>query len=209
MSHRPIPPIHAVTDDDALDWPAFEWNARELLEECGPDVAVHIRGPETSGERMYEVAAKLTRIARDTGSLIIVNDRLDIALATRAGGVQLGRRSFTIPDARRLIGRETRIGASVHRVDEAREAVDAGADWLVAGSVYATGSHPGQPGAGPGLIEAMAALGRPVIGIGGITPERVREVRDAGAAAVAAIRGIWDQPLPWKAARAYIEAWQS
>ena len=55
----------------------------------------------------------------------------------------------------------------------------------------------------------MAALGRPVIGIGGVTPERVRAVRDAGAAGVAAIRGIWEQPSPAVAARAYIEAWQS
>ena len=147
-------------------------------------------------------------IARAAGSLLVVNDRVDVALAAGADGVQLGRRGITVADARRL-GGGVRIGASVHGLGEAREAVDGGADWLLAGSVYATASHPGRPGAGTGLIEAVAALGVPVIGIGGVTPERVREVGGAGAAGIAAIRGIWDQPSPGRAARAYIEAWQS
>jgi len=206
---RPLPPLHAVTDGAVLARADFERVAGEVMAVCGARVAVHVRGPRVSGRRVYEVAARLAEIARTTGALVIVNDRVDLALAAGADGVQLGRRGIAIADARAVAGGGTRIGASVHGVEEGREAVDAGAEWLLAGSIYPTGSHPGQPGAGPGLIGRMVALGRPVIGIGGITPERAREVRGAGAAGVAAIRGIWEQPSPARAARAYIEAWQS
>ncbi|HET7459661.1 MAG TPA: thiamine phosphate synthase [Longimicrobium sp.] len=209
MTDRPLPPLHAVTDDDVVARAEFERIAGEVLVAGGAGVALHLRAPHTSGRRMHEVAVRLAKTARDAGSLLIVNDRVDVALAAGAGGVQLGRRGIRVEDARRLVGDALRIGASVHTIGEAREAVEAGADWLLAGPVFATASHPGEPGAGTGLIERIAVLGRPVIGIGGVTAERVAEMCAAGAAGVAAIRGIWNQPSPARAARAYIEAWQS
>lgn len=209
MTDRPLPPVHAVTDDAVAAWPDFERIAGEVLAAGEASVALHLRAPHASGRRMHELAVRLMEVARAAGSLLVVNDRVDVALAAGADGVQLGRRSIAVADARRLVGNAVRIGASVHTVGEARAAVDAGADWLLAGSIFATASHPGQTGAGTGLISAMTALGLPVIGIGGVTPERVAEVCGAGAAGVAAIRGIWDQPSAALAARAYIEAWQS
>lgn len=209
VTDRPVPPLHAVTDDDVVARPGFERIAGEVLAAGGAGVALHLRAPRASGRRMHELAVRLMEIARAADALLVVNDRVDVALAAGADGVQLGRRGITVADARRLVGDAMRIGASVHTLDEAREAVDAGADWLLAGAIYATASHPGQAGAGMGLIEAVAALGRSVIGIGGVAPERVAEACGAGAAGVAAIRGIWDQPSPASAARAYIEAWQS
>jgi len=204
-----IPPLHVVTDDAVVARAGFADRASEVLAAGGASVALHLRAPAASGRRMHEIAVRLMEIARATGSFLVVNDRVDVALAAGAGAIQLARRSLAAADARRLVGDGVRIGASVHTADEAREAVAAGADWLLAGSIYPTPSHPARPGAGLGLIETMAALGRPVIAIGGVTPGRVGELRGAGAAGIAAIRGIWDQPSPGSAALAYIEAWQS
>jgi thiamine-phosphate diphosphorylase len=209
VADRPVPPLHAVTDDAVVAREDFIGVAAGVLETGGGDVALHLRAPAATGRRMHALALRLMEIARSTGSLLIVNDRVDVALAAGADGVQIGRRSITAADVRRLAGRGMRIGVSVHDADEGREGADAGADWLLAGSIYATASHPERTGAGTGLIESMAALGVPVIGIGGITPERVGELCGAGAAGIAAIRGIWDHPSPARAARTYIEAWQS
>jgi len=209
VTDRPLPPLHAVTDDDVLARPDFERVAGEVLAAGGAGVALHLRAPHASGRRMHELAVRLMEVARAAGSLLVVNDRVDVALAAEANGVQLGRRGIAVADARRVVGDEMRVGVSVHTIGEAREAAEAGAEWLLAGAIFETASHPGQAGVGTGLIVQVAALGRPVIGIGGVTPERVAEVCGAGAAGVAAIRGIWDQPSPASAARAYIEAWQS
>lgn len=209
MMDRTVPPIHVVTDDDVVSRDDFVAAAEKVMGAGGEMVALHLRAPRASGRWLHATALRLMERARAAGSLLIVNDRVNVAMAVGAHGIQLGRRGIAIDDARRMVGDAMRIGASVHSIDEAREVIAAGCDWLLAGSIHPTESHPGQPGAGVGLIEAMAVLGRPVIAIGGITPGRVREARDAGASGVAAIRGIWDHPSPETAVRAYIDAWQT
>ncbi|HWK90550.1 MAG TPA: thiamine phosphate synthase, partial [Longimicrobium sp.] len=92
--------------------------------------------------------------------------------------------------------------------DEARAALEGEPDFLFAGSVWATPSHPDREAAGTALIHEIAALGVPVIAIGGVAAARVREARDAGAAGVAAIRGIWSAPDPAAAVREYLEQWK-
>jgi thiamine-phosphate pyrophosphorylase len=82
-----------------------------------------------------------------------------------------------------------------------------GADFLVVGSVYPTASHPGRAAAGPALIRAAAALGRPVIAIGGMDAARAVEMREAGAWGVAAIRALWDAADPAAAAMALLAPW--
>jgi thiamine-phosphate diphosphorylase len=173
----------------------------------GSSLALHLRVPGAAGRALHDLAACLTELAAATKAVLIVNDRVDVALAVGADGVQLGRRSLSVADARGLVGQRL-IGASVHDVDEARVAVEDGADFLLAGAVHPTATHPGRPAAGLGMIEAIAALGIPVIAIGGITPEHAAGLRRAGAAGMAAIRGIWDAPSPAMAVHRYIEAWQ-
>ena len=203
-----IPPLHVVTDDSVVARGDFVERAGEVLAAGGVDVALHLRAPAASGRRMHALAVRLMEMARASGSLLVVNDRVDVAMAAGARAIQLGARSLAVADARRIAGDAARIGASVHAMDEARAAMDAGADWLVAGTIFASPSHPGRTGAGVGLIGEMAALGLPVIAIGGMTPERAAGVRRAGASGIAAIRGVWDDPAPDDATRRYIEAWQ-
>jgi thiamine-phosphate pyrophosphorylase len=202
------PPLHVVTDDSVVARGDFVARAAEVLTGGGADVALHLRAPSASGRRMFDLAERLMETARASGSLLVVNDRVDVAMAIGAHGVQLGARGLAVADARRMIGPARLVGVSVHGVDEAREAASAGADWLLAGTIHATPSHPGRAGAGVGLIAELARIGPPVIAIGGVTPKRVGEARRAGAAGVATIRGVWDDPSPADAVRRHLDAWR-
>ena len=203
-----LPPLHVVTDDPVIARADFVERAGEVMAAGGPGVALHLRAPRATGRRLYDLAILLAGMAKASGSRLIVNDRLDVALASGADGVQLGARSLAIHDARPIAGPGVLLGASVHSLDEARAAREAGADFVIAGNVYETASHPGRAGGGIGLIEAIANLPIPVVAIGGITPERAGEARRAGAAGVAAIRGVWDAPDAADAVQRYLESWK-
>lgn len=194
-----LPRLHAITDERIARRPDLD----EILDALsGIPLAVHARGHSLSGREHYELAVRL--IARPPVRLF-VNDRLDIALATRACGVQLSRSGLLPEDARRLAP-EWWIGCSVHSLEEARTARDWGADYLLAGPVYPTASHPGGAPLGLGLLSDIVLLGPPVIAIGGMTPERARAAIRAGAHGVAAIGAIWDAADPQEAASSLLEA---
>jgi len=131
---------------------------------------------------------------RETGARILVNDRLDVALATGAAGVHLGEMSLpveTVAEWRRAAGRvEFRIGASCHSVEAAREADVAGADYIFFGPVFATPSKAefGAPQGIERLGEVCRAVRIPVLAIGGVSVENAHSCFAAGAAGVAAIR---------------------
>jgi thiamine-phosphate diphosphorylase len=100
------------------------------------------------------------------------------------------------------------IGKSVHDLAGAQAAHAEGADYLVVGPVYATPTHPDRQPLGLALLSRIAALGLPAIAIGGVTPERAREVAAAGAYGAAVIRALWDAAEPAAAVRRMAEAWQ-
>ena len=132
-----------------------------------------------------------------------MNDRVDVALASGADGVQLAENSIPVEAARSLVGDDLLIGRSVHSVGDAIDANRAGADMLVLGAVFATASHPDQPPSGVGPLAELSRHGlAPVLGIGGITPDNVGEVVEAGASGAAVITAITESPDPQEAARA-------
>lgn len=201
-----LPPIHLLTDDRILARDGLDVVARWLLRSGGPRVALHLRGPATSGRRLAECAAKLAPVAAEAGATLVVNDRVDVARAAGLDHVQLGQRSLEVGDARRVLGDGGRVGVSVHGDDEARAA--AAADWLVVGTLWETPSHPGRPGAGPARLREVAQVSDlPMVGVGGVTPERVRAVKAAGGAGVAILSGVWSAPDPVEALNAYLVAW--
>ncbi len=209
---RTVPWLHAIAADEVLDRRGFLEDARALLEWGGPEVALHLRAHGRPGGALFALARRLAPAAQAAGALVVVNDRLDVALAAELNAVQLGARSLPLAVARALVPAGPRgvlVGYSAHAADEAVSAAEAGADWVLLGTIYPTASHPGRPGAGPGLVavtaQALGAVGRtcPVIAIGGITPERVPEVVAAGAYGVAVLRGIWSAPVPFRAAVAF------
>jgi thiamine-phosphate pyrophosphorylase len=139
---------------------------------------------------------------------LIVNDRVDVALAVGADGVQRTHASLTVEELRVIADKRVRVGASVHALDEARAAAAQGAEWLFFGPVYDTPSKRayGAPQGLGALERVVAAVEIPVIAIGGITPERVAEVRRAGAAGVAVIAAILSADDPAAATRRFLAA---
>lgn len=163
---------------------------------------VILRRPDASARNLYQMAIAIAPVIRASGAMLVIADRLDVALAVDGAGVQLGHGSLP-PEAARPVIAGWPMGVSVHSRDEAVSASAAGADWLLAGNIFNTATHPDRPGKGSGLIcDIVAATGTPVIAIGGMTPEVVPEVVAAGATGIAVIRAISDAPDRTQAARA-------
>jgi thiamine-phosphate pyrophosphorylase len=149
---------------------------------------IHLRERDLSSADLAALAVDLVRITRGTMTRLVINDRVDVALASGADGVHLRGDSFSVTAARRLAPPPFLIGRSVHRVSDVAAA--AGADYLVAGTVFPTPAKDG-PGACigvDGLSAIVRAASMPVLAIGGITIERAGEVAAAGASGIAGIR---------------------
>jgi thiamine-phosphate pyrophosphorylase len=155
---------------------------------------IQIREKDLGTLALAELARLAVAATRETGARILVNDRLDVALATSAAGVHLGEMSLpvdTVAEWRRSAGRvEFRIGVSCHSVRAAREADVAGADYIFFGPVFVTPSKAafGAPQGIERLRDVCRAVHIPVLAIGGVTAENANLCFAAGAAGVAAIR---------------------
>jgi len=155
--------------------------------------------PATS---LYALAHAAIALCRPLGVRVAVNDRLDVALAVRADGVQVGGRGLPVGVARSVVG-SLRLGVSVHGMGDALQAQAEGADWVTLGHIFSTSSHPDQPPRGVAAIRQIAgAVQVPVIAIGGIDAGRVAAVLAAGAGGVAVISAILDTPHPGHATAA-------
>jgi thiamine-phosphate diphosphorylase len=207
VTPRTLPRLHVVTDDAVLAGEGWIDRAVEVLEAGGPEVALHVRGPTTPSRVLLAVTETLRPHARRSGAVLLVNDRVDVALVTAVDGVHLGGGSLAAPDARALLGPSKWIGVSRHSVEEAASAAAEGADYLFLGTIFETASHPGVDGLGLGAIrETVLRCGDlPILGIGGIGPAETSSVVGAGAWGVAAIRGIWAARDPGTAVSLYLD----
>jgi thiamine-phosphate pyrophosphorylase len=203
VTARPLPRLHAITDASVLARSDLGVRAAALAA-SGPAVALHARDRVATTRVLAAVAARFVALARPAEAAVLVGGRPDVAAAVGAQGVQLAGTDLAPADARRVLTRGW-IGRSVHSEEEAAAARGEGADFLLVGPIYPTPTHPNHPGSGPGLIRACAALGLPVIAIGGVTRERVPELVAAGAYGVAAIRALWDSEDPARAAMEALE----
>lgn len=199
-----IPRVHVVTNDAVLAQPDFIARARAVAAALGTQGALHVRGRSTSARTVFDLCEQLAPDVRAAGAMLVVNDRIDAALALGVPAVQLGVAGLPVSAARQLLGAAASIGYSAHDAGEAAVAAGDGADWIFAGSIYETASHPGQPAAGLALLErTVAAVRVPVLAIGGVSPDRVVAVLNAGAYGVAISSGIWAAPDGGAAAQRY------
>ncbi|HEU4587081.1 MAG TPA: thiamine phosphate synthase [Gemmatimonadales bacterium] len=205
MTRRPLPRLHAVTDAAVLALDDLGVRAAALAS-AGSAIALHVRDRAATGRALAAAAQRLAALARPAEAAVFVNGRPDLAAAIGGHGVQLAADDLAPAAARRLLPQGW-IGRSVHSRAEAEAAQREGADYLLVGSVFETPSHPGRAPAGLELVRDCAALGLPVIAIGGMTPARAVEAREAGAWGVAAIRGLWLAPDPARAAMEFLNAW--
>jgi len=157
---------------------------------------LQLRGHHLTAARIYALAQTLRPLCQQYDAIFIVNDRIDVGLATGADGFQLGANSLPLRVARQLAGENYLLGVSVHSVEEARTAVTDGADFLLAGTIFASRSHPERSGCGPGLLsEIKQRIGVcPLLAIGGITGENARLAMEAGADGVAVISALLRAP---------------
>lgn len=156
----------------------------------GADI-VQLRDKNGSKRDLFEKAKKLKELTNKYGVPLLINDHPDIALAVEADGVHLGQDDMPIAVARKIIGPERIIGLSTHRIEQARAAVEAGADYIGVGPVYATGTKPGrQPVTTAYVSQVAAEITIPWVAIGGITPENSNEVLRAGARRLCAVSAI-------------------
>ena len=167
---------------------------------------VQLREKGLPGRDLLALAREVREVTRKD-AVFIVNDRVDIAIASGADGVQLGEQSMPISAARRVAGGELLIGRSVHDLYGAEDAEHEGANFLVVGTIFQSRSHPGLAAAGTKLIrEIRERVSIPLVGIGGITPANAERVFDAGAKGVAVIGAILDAVDHRKAAEKLSDA---
>jgi thiamine-phosphate pyrophosphorylase len=165
---------------------------------------VQLRQTRMPRGELLELARRLVEMVRATGGQLIVNDHADIAVLARADGVHLGPDDLSIEAARRFGGPDLLIGASAATPAAAVAAERAGADYLGSGPAFATENKTTKPVIGPAGIAAVAAeVSIPVFAIGGITPQRVPELRAAGIERVCAIGALAAGAAP---AREFLEA---
>lgn len=197
MAPEQLPRLHLITDDEVLRAPHFLDAARTILAEFGRNIALHLRGHGLTGAELYELASELRPLAEEGGAPLLINDRVDLALAAGGAGVQLGRRSLPVTPVRRLLGEERWIGYSAHSVEEVERVGQEGADFAVYGTIFPSATHPGEPTAGLGGLRKVAEVSSlPLIAIGGMRPESVREVRAAGAYGLAVLGAVWHEREP-------------
>jgi thiamine-phosphate pyrophosphorylase len=196
----PLPAIQLVLNDYARpDW------LRPLIAAGLDGLQVRVRDESTR---------RLLAYVRDLSGAfpmldIVVNGRVDVALAAGIGGVHLAARGIPVEDVRR-IATELRISRSVHTVDEAIAAERAGADAITFGHIFSTPSHPGEPGVGlDALAEVVRSVAIPVIAIGGIDPSNCADVRRAGASGIAIVSSLTTATDPAAVVRRFTEEWST
>jgi thiamine-phosphate pyrophosphorylase len=154
--------------------------------------SVQLREKDLTAGQLFDLAVKLRKLTREFGARLLINDRIDVALAVAADGVHLGKASMPVPVARRLLGSERLIGYSAHSADEALQAQLGGADFVTLGPVYHTPSKAlyGEPLGVSLLSEATSVVNIPVFALGGVKQASIAEVLSAGAHGVALISAI-------------------
>jgi len=164
---------------------------------AGGATLVQLRDMHLSPADFYDEARVALEIARPRRIRIIINDRVDVAVALGAEGVHLGQDDLPPEVARKLLGEAAIIGFSTHNLDQVRKAIDLPIDYLAVGPIFQTGTKPDtEPTVGLDGIRAIRRVvgDLPIVGIGGITSENAPDVLAAGADSVAVISALLAYP---------------
>jgi thiamine-phosphate pyrophosphorylase len=201
--------LYVITDEMLGGGRTHEEQARAAIE--GGAGLIQLRDKTANTRRLYEAACAIGELTRAAGALLIINDRLDIALAADADGLHVGPDDLPVSLARRLLRPGMLLGASAGTVEEAIAAEQDGADYLGVGAVYEARGSKADAGApvGPERVRAIReAVQVPIVGIGGIKQENAAPVIAAGANGVAVITGVVAAPDIRSAASRFVETIQ-
>lgn len=189
-----LPSIYPITDA-AISGLTHTEQVRRLA--SGGATLIQLRDKSASAREFFEEAAAAVNLGREIGVKIIINDRVDIALAAHADGVHLGQEDISPIEARRIMGADVIIGYSTHSVEQAQTAISLPIDYLAFGPVFPTTTKANpDPVVGTGVIALIKRISEdlPLVAIGGIGPGEVAAVLNAGADSAAMISGLLHEP---------------
>lgn len=197
--------LYLVTDRRLMSTQTLTEAVEQAI--LGGCTMVQLREKDSSSLEFYEQAQEVKRITDRYDVPLIINDRVDIALAVEAAGVHIGQSDLPVPDVRRLIGMEMLLGVSVSSLEEAGKAMEDGADYLGVGAMFPTGT---KTDANAVSMEELQGIRRvtnlPIVVIGGINQENARLFRPMGIDGLAVVSAIIGQPDIRKAASQMKEA---
>ena len=209
MRERKIGKLHVLTDTQLQS----RFSHIELTEQAiaGGADTIQFRHKQGPTREMIQIATEMKRLCNEKSVIFIVNDRIDIAIASEADGVHLGQDDFPIPLARKLLGDNRIIGGSAATMEDAKKCLSDGADYVGFGPVYPTGS---KDDAGPvsgidTLRKIVETIPLPIIAIGGIDKGNTPEVMKAGAHGIAVISAVCCKENPEGATKGLYEAIRS
>ncbi len=181
--------IYLVTDDACLQGRPLLQCVEEALQ--GGVTLVQYRSKHKDSGSMYEEAIKLKKLCDKYSVPLIINDRVDLALAVGAAGVHIGQSDLPCAAVRKIVSKDFIIGVSAHNVEEALQSVAAGADYLGCGAVFGTATKKDASTLGlENLRKIRCAIKLPIVGIGGVNAENYSQILKTGADGAAIISGI-------------------
>jgi thiamine-phosphate pyrophosphorylase len=193
--------LYLVTDRGMTQGRDLLWVLQQALD--GGVKGIQLREKDLVGRELFFLAEAARKLTQRYHALLLINDRIDIALAMDADGVHLSTASIPIESARALLGRQQLLGASTHSLEEAQEAERSGADFVVFGPVYFTPSKAsyGSPQGLAALKKVVEKLSLPIYAIGGIKPENIADTRRTGVRGVALISAVMSAADPENATK--------
>lgn len=199
---KKIGKLHVLTDTVFQSRFSHQELARMAIR--GGADTIQYRQKNGSTREMIHIAAQMKRVCSDQGVPLIVNDRVDVAIAAKADGVHLGQDDFPIPLARELLGQEMMIGASASNMEEVEQCLLEGADYVGFGPIYPTTSKDdaGSVKGIDSLVQVVKAVPVPIIAIGGIGLDNLLEVLLTGVHGIAVISSVCCQEDPEQATKA-------
>jgi thiamine-phosphate pyrophosphorylase len=201
----PLPRLYPITDTRLSGLSHTE--QVERLAAAGATL-VQLREKNASPREFYSEALSAVRAARRLGVRVIINDRVDIAIAVNADGVHLGQDDLPVSKARLLLGESAIIGYSTHSLKQAVEASSTPIDYIAIGPIFQTSTKENpDPVVGlDGVAEVRPRISKPLVAIGGITLDRARSVIEAGADSLAVISDLYRAGEIESRVRAYLQA---
>lgn len=185
-----LPKLYAITDSQMSNCSHEE--IVQMMLSAGARL-IQLRDKDASAKELLDAARACARLTREAGAMLIINDRVDVALTAGADGVHLGQEDLSVEEAREILGDDKIIGISTHNPDQFRAALETSANYIAVGPVFQTTTKENpSPVVGLELVrEAKKLTDRPLVAIGGISVERAPEVIAAGADSVAVISALY------------------
>lgn len=207
MKHGIDYSLYLCTDRRLMTSPTIEASAESALR--GGTTVIQLREKDCSSREFYELGLRVKKITERYNAPLIINDRVDIALAVGAAGVHVGQGDLPCKVVREMIGPDMIVGVSAATLEEAVRAEQDGADYLGVGAMYATATKTDtRPVSMEEILKIRAAVKIPIVVIGGINKQTLGNFKGTGVNGLAVVSAIVAQPDPEAAARELLRMWK-